>query len=392
MAITMQGNWTVQVRSRDAAYAQRFVIEGAEVGNGVHDGIVGRRLYVSGAHWTLQVQHRPTRQAWRDSALRFGLPGVDAGLLQVEIGANDGGLDDAYDDLVIECSLPVSRCEHVVYGEVTAHDGATPFNPRRDDYLVIDAPVDTQALCARYPALEAVIAKLYPQRRRSPAGLPADLSPLVLPNGLPSASVGLRFESRHDDADRCGADQDAAVRMLQASVGRVPFQAHAMEAGASILTRVELGAIAHLRDQLMRQPCDPVPAASVQLRFERYHRSASESAGGAYRGTGLREQLGQAMTDSLGRYLFRFRQRRSDASPDLLVQVARVCAEPSFETAPYDRVANLRRIDLCVPNRACAAPARLQRVPAPAAEGLFTGVAAPEKRAAEAALSRRRCS
>lgn len=386
MAITMQGSWTVRVRARDAAYAQRVVIDGADVGNGVHDGIVGRRLHVTGAHWTLRVQHRPTREAWRESQLRLGLPSVESGLLRVEIGSNDGGLDDAYDDLVLDCSLPIARCEHVVYGEVTAHDAASPFNPRRDDYLVLDAPVDVAAVCARYPALEGVIGKLYPQRWRTTAGLHGDLTPLVLPSGLPAASVGLRFESRLDDADRCGADQETAVRMLQASVGRVPFQAHAMEAGATILTHAEFGAIAHLRDRLLRQPCDTVPAASLMLRFERYHRSASEAAGGAYRGTGLREQLGYAITDGQGRYLFRFRQPRGDVSPDLLVQASAQGCAPCFETAPYDRVANLRRIDLCVPREACAAPARHQRL---------QPVLPPEreeKRAAEAALCRRRCS
>lgn len=389
MAITMQGNWTIRVRARDAAFAQRIVVAGADAGNGVYDGIVGQRLYVTGAHWTLQVQHRPTRQAWRDSTLRLGLPSAESGLLRVDIGSNDGGLDDAYDDLLLECSLPISRCEHVVYGEVTAHDGTSPFNPRRDDCLVIDAPVDVWAVCARYPALEAVLAKLYPQRTLARGALATDLSPLVLPNGLPAASVGLRFESQLDDADHCGADQEAAVRMLHASVGRVPFQVQAMEAGASILTRVELGAIAQLRDQLMRQPCDAVPALSVGLRFERYHPSASEAAGGAYRGTGLREQLGQAMTDGQGRYLFRFRQPRGGVPPDLVVQVAAAGCAPCFETAPYGRVANLRRIDLCVPRSACAATEqRLRPQPMPAAVGLVP----QEKRAAEAALLRRRCS
>jgi hypothetical protein len=388
MAITLQGNWTVHVRARDAAYAQRIVIEGSEACDGVHDGIVGRRLYVKGAHWCLRVQHRPTGQGWRDSMLRLGLPRVESGLLRVEIGSNDGGLDDDYDDLVLECSLPISRCEHVVYGEVTAHDGATPFNPRRDDCLVIDAPVDARAVCASYPALEAVLTKLYPQR-----GLPrvpsADLTPLVLPNGLPGASVGLRFESRQDDADRCEADQDTAVAMLQASVGRVPLQSQAMEAGASILTRVELGAIAQLRDRLVRETCHAKPAGPALLRFERYHRSPSEAAGGAYRGTGLRELLGQAMSDGHGRYLFRFRQPGGGTPPDLVIQVAGAGCVPCFETAPYERVANLRRIDLCVPHAACALPersARPQAMPTPA------GLVPQEKRAAEAALSRRRCS
>ena len=38
MAITMQGNWTVSVKSKDAAFPQRFLISGAVSGNGTYDG------------------------------------------------------------------------------------------------------------------------------------------------------------------------------------------------------------------------------------------------------------------------------------------------------------------------------------------------------------------
>ena len=38
MAITMQGSWTVSVKSKSAAFNQRFVISGATSGNGVHAG------------------------------------------------------------------------------------------------------------------------------------------------------------------------------------------------------------------------------------------------------------------------------------------------------------------------------------------------------------------
>ena len=60
MAITMQGSWTLRVKSRNAAYAQRFIVSGAASGNGVHDGSVGTKVVVTGAQWSLQVQHQPT--------------------------------------------------------------------------------------------------------------------------------------------------------------------------------------------------------------------------------------------------------------------------------------------------------------------------------------------
>lgn len=394
MAITMQGSWTVRVRSRNAACAQRLVVEGAELGNGPHDGIVGGRVQVKGAHWTLQVQHRAPRQGWRDSKLRLGVPGVEGGLLRVSIASNDGGLDDDYDDLVLECSLPVSRGEQVVYGEVTSHDGSTPFNPRRDDYLVVDAPVDVRGLCARHPGLTSVIAKLYPQRLSAPAGASVELSPMVIPNGTGGITVGLLFESRPVGADMAQLDDESAAAALQSSVSRVPFPTYAMKAGAQALTHAELEAVAALQDQAIRQPQDVRPEPGLALRFQRYHRNAAEIVGEPYRGTGLREELGVAVTDEQGRYLFRFCRREAEVHPDLIVQVSAVGRPPCFESAPYDRVANLRRIDLCVPRDACSAPARLSRLPTfAAAAGNGVHVAGThEKRAAEAALSGRRCS
>lgn len=356
MGIAMQGNWTVRVRSRNAAYAQRFVIDGAQVGNGVHDGIVGRGVIVKGAHWTLQVQHRPTRQAWRNSRQRLGLPAIDQGRLRVSITSNDGGLDDDYDDLVIECSLPVRRDEQVVYGEVCSHAGSSPFNPHRDDYLVIDAPVDVRSLCARYPALASVVAKLYPQRMSAPAGAFVDLTPMVIPSRLAGVPVGLVFESRPlPDADVARMAEEAAVAALEASVSRVPFRAFAMKAGAEALCRAELEGMAMLQKEVIHQTCDATPEPGLVLRFQRYHRSAAEIVGEPYRGSGLREELGMAVTDEQGRYLFRFRRRETDVHPDLIVQVSAMGRPPCFESAPYDRVANLRRIDVRVPRDACRA-------------------------------------
>ena len=55
MAITMQGNWTLRVKGRNAAFAQRFVVSGAITGNGTYDGVVGNAVFVTGAQWTVNV-------------------------------------------------------------------------------------------------------------------------------------------------------------------------------------------------------------------------------------------------------------------------------------------------------------------------------------------------
>ena len=40
MAISIRGSWTVSVKSKNAAFAQRFIIEGADSGDGTYAGEV----------------------------------------------------------------------------------------------------------------------------------------------------------------------------------------------------------------------------------------------------------------------------------------------------------------------------------------------------------------
>jgi hypothetical protein len=387
MAITMQGSWTLRVKSRNAAYAQRFIVSGAATGNGVHEGTVGTTVVVTGSQWSLQVQHQPTRQAWQDSAQRIGLPTVADGLLRVEITSNDGGLDDHFDDLVIGGSLPVSQADHVVYGNVKTYTGACLFNPGRDDYLVVDPPFDLVAVCTRCPQLLKVVEKLYPERLRARLDAPPEFTPLVIPSGLPNVAVGLVFESRSLSMAEIDAmaSQDDAVEALQTTVKRVPFKAEPMLAGIARLAQAELAAIANIRDMAVRQRYQVEPAPGLLLRLQRYTRSGAERHDGApYTGTGLREHLGQAMTDEQGNYLFRF-QHVAEQRPDLIVQVLGTGLRVRFESAPYDNVANLRRIDLCVP----ATRAQASRVASGAEEQLDDELGDQRKRAAEAALSRK---
>jgi hypothetical protein len=394
MAITMQGSWTLRVKTNLSAFAQRFIVSGATTGNGTYDGVVGNAVFVTGAQWSLTVQHRPSAQIWRDSAQRLGLPAVEGGLLRFDVASNDGGLDLDYDDLVLSCSLPASQADYVVYGNVKTYSGACLFNPGRDDYLVIDPPFDIAAICTRCPPLRKVIEKLYPERLRAPTDAIPDPTPLVIPSGLPNVAVGLLFQSCElpmGDFDGIGK-QAEAVEALRTTIKRVPFKPSPLKAGVTQLAHSELEAIANIRDTAIRLRYQVEPAPGLLLRFQRYGRTASDLLDGPYIGAGPRQHLGQAVTDEQGNYLFHFRQASGGAAvgdvpatlqrPDLIVQVLGAGLRVRFETAPYDNIANLRRIDICVPSvpehtgRACLVD-RADRS------------CAQRKRAAEAALSRK---
>jgi hypothetical protein len=102
-------------------------------------------------------------------------------------------------------------------------------------------------------------------------------------------------------------------------------------------------------------------APGLLLRVQEYQPGTAELAGGPYAGEGERHDLNLALTDDAGHYLCRFRSASGDSRPDIVVQVLGSGLAACHETAPYNRVANLQRIDLCVPLEsvmpACGAPA-----------------------------------
>ncbi|MBK1689414.1 hypothetical protein [Rubrivivax gelatinosus] len=357
MAIIMHGSWTLRVGAHDSKLTQRFVVSGADTGNGSHEAAAGTAVFVSGRQWSLRLQHRPEGQAWQDSPARIGFPWLEAGLLRMEVRTDT----PAADALVLGCSLPASSEDTLIYGTARGYAGANLFNPARDDLIVIDPPVAVHELCRRFPALYPVIEKLHPERlRRFPQpAADAELTPLVLPTGLPAQAQGLLLHSqpapaalaalaRADDLDRAQAQ---AVAALGTTVQRCT-EAGTLSAGLGRLRRAELDALAELRDAGLRPGCEARPAAGLLLRVQRYERSAVENLGGPYGGTGRRETLGFAITDEQGHYLFRLSREHGAGAgrPDLIVQSLCNGLTPTWESAPYSQVANVQRLDLCIPN------------------------------------------
>jgi len=379
MAITMQGSWTITVKSKNAAFAQRFVISGAAINNGPHNGTPGNTVFVTGAQWSVNIQSQAPGQPWFDSAQRITFPTVSAGLLKFDILSNDTGADLDYDDLILTCSMPLSDSEFVIYGHAKTYSGFCRFNPCYPWYYVIDSYTSLlQAL--EVPDLRRVIQKLYPERiPRRPGPIPdppPDFKPLVIPTGVSTENTGLVFRSQRGGVSPqtgattgkdAGKMEAAAVAELKGTAHPVAFDGTPTAAGIAALDRSDLLALARISDKLKFFPtCHVAAAPGLLLGFQEYDRTTLEKLGNPYTGTGPRQSLGLAATDELGNYIFRFSQSHADLAqeasdvapgesvavqlfPDVIVQALGTGFSVDYESAPYYNIPNLYRIDLCLP-------------------------------------------
>lgn len=381
MAITMQGAWTVAVKTKSASFAQRFVVSRPGNPDIIVNGVVGNSVFISAPQWSINVQSQSgAGQPWIDSAQRISFPSVSAGLLHFDINSDDSGGDKDYNDLVLTCSMPVSASEFVVYGKAQTYSGFCRWNPCYPWYYVIETQAQLVTALAN-PDLRKIITKLYPERvpkRPGPTPDPGPLfTPLLLPKAAPVANQGLVFRSAgtrsmtpegeiqtENDARKFN---EAAVEQLKGTASLVSFDGSPVSAGASLLDRSDILTLAKISDiSKIRLFCDVEPAPGLLLNFQEYDRTDSEKAGGSYTGTGTRENLGMAATDELGNYIFHFSRSLADLAdetldvaageslatqifPDVIVQALGSSLEVDFETAPYYNIPNLMRIDLCMP-------------------------------------------
>jgi hypothetical protein len=159
-----------------------------------------------------------------------------------------------------------------------------------------------------------------------------------------------------------------AVAQLQGTAHPIVLDAAPLEAGLTLLDRSEPLMIATLADKFDRIfACDSEAAPGLLLKFQEYDRTKSEKHGGAYAGTGSRLDLGMAITDEMGNYIFHFRRSFADLfsefadiapgesfvvelRPDVIVQALGNGLVVEYESAPYFNIPHLKRIDLCLPH------------------------------------------
>ena len=162
MIISIQGNWKVTVKSKSAAYPQRFVVQGATSGNGVHPGVPGTFVNVTGSQWSIAIQNDPGT-GWQTSATKLMFPHQTGGNYEFDIKSNDAGSDADFNDLILTCSTPANINDFIVYGNVTLYSRDCIFNPcRRFPYVIDTYPGLAKAL--KNPLLRQWIEKNYPER------------------------------------------------------------------------------------------------------------------------------------------------------------------------------------------------------------------------------------
>jgi len=113
MPIQIQGNWTITVQVKNPlALPQRFIITGAQTGNGTYNGFVGATpVFVTGNNWTLNIQANEDYELngqWINSTIRPGqiqTIGTNRVLL---IESEDLIQDNSFDDLVLRLTQPIA--------------------------------------------------------------------------------------------------------------------------------------------------------------------------------------------------------------------------------------------------------------------------------------------
>ena len=366
MAITMQGAWTISVKSKNASFPQRFLIQGSDSADGIYPGEPGSpAVNVTGAQWSITIQHNPDGPvSWLPSAERVTNPVLSGSQLTFDIQSNDSGGDHDYNDLVLSCSTAANDSEFVLYGNVRTYEGFC-FNPCfRFPWLVIDTAQHLRELL-KYPAVSKVIEALYPERvkiirRPLPEPDPAPFRPIMIPLSAFTEESGAIFENIQPNAPAAAATSMKSITAYAR-----------LSLGAGVFDRVSphVRDLAKLLDRI-RFHCSVKDQPGLLLRFLEYDRTADELAGGAYSGDGDRQVLGLTVTDEQGNYIFRFTRTLADIAeevsdvpsggvlanelrPDILVQVVNGTTV-LFETGLHTNIPNLKRIPVHPRSRAAA--------------------------------------
>lgn len=375
MLISMHGNWTISVKSKEAAFPQRFVISGAGTGNGTHDVTATTPpVAVTGTQWSLAILNDPGN-GFRLSDTRIKFPSIIGSNFVFDIESNDAGSDKDFNDLVLTCTSPASVSDYMLYGNVTLYSDFCIINPCNRRYVVIDTYKKfLEAL--KIDQLKTAIEVLYPERippvNPNPPDPPPFFTPIMINLAddmqLPPKTAGV---FRRVMMEQAATGKKAAAREQADALTNFSLEktvAVSPKTGLAAAAGINRSGLASISDNL-RLRCSTTPGVNLTLNFSEYDRNAAEMSGAAYTGTGNRSSLGYAITDMNGNYIFRFTQSFSElvnevdadvasgenvvvqARPDIIVAVAD-SLHPStvlFETAPYFNVPQLKRINLCLP-------------------------------------------
>lgn len=384
MYITMQGNWTVTVKSKSAAFDQRFVIRGATSGNGVHAGTQENSVNVTGNQWAIAVQNDPG-SGFQLSDSKITFPRKVGNRYQFDIQTNDAGGDQDFNDLILTCSTPATIFDYILYGNVTLYSGKCFINPCWQFPIVIDTYEGLLA-ALKNPKIKDLIVEKYPERipdlvgpePPNPQPDPTYFRPIVLEHGESKATSKTRHFFEVKETGVSAGNKGKTKKSINTENIEL-IKSEAYQRGFDKPRLTDQALVKDISDLLLWH-CHKEPARHISLTFEEYDPTFSELNGGAYVGNGNRELLGDTITDRHGNYIFRFKRFRffppfgttpettfttapdwsfnNDLvaqpfyfdNPDIIVKVnAGSPLEVVYESAPYYDIPHLKRINLCFP-------------------------------------------
>jgi hypothetical protein len=377
MAILMHGNWDISVAQKEAGRAQRFLVSGALSGNGAHEGVVGASVVqVRGSSWSLIIQSLADG-VWQSSVDKLQFTSANCSYFRIasDDGGGGGVSDMDFNDLVLQCTAVATNgaTDYFVYGHVSTYDGICFMNPCWRDWLVIDSRFKLME-ALKYPILHDYITKYYPYAALElavkppiPMPDPPPFSPMVLPlqgdTLLPNKQATLFKSVQYDLISQTGRGIDPEL------LGEtfMPVKSFTL---ANTVAKFDVSkiAIGSLIDKF-RFRCSTDNYGSGILRFIEYDRTGAEMAGGAYTGTGGRQVMGQAITDSFGNYLFRFSRSEfqnidelttdvaagesffAQVKPDIIVQIINPLntSQVLYETPLNANISTCKRLNICIP-------------------------------------------
>ncbi len=383
MIISMQGNWEVAVKSKNASYQHRFIIQGAASGNGSHNGTTGTSINVTGDQWTIAIQNKP-HSGWQLSDTQIKFPKQIGGNYEFEIWSNDAGSDEDFNDLILTCSTPVNINDFILYGNVKLYSGRCIFNPcRKFPFIIETYPGLKKAL--KNPLIKDWVRKYYPER------IPQENEDLNPPNPEPyfkpvvfdlsgeamqpkSTLNYVRSKNPKEKEDQEKEEKNNGKNAKESLSEMAASNFQLLSSSTKPATLERISALSEDRIKLatdiggLFHACSTEAGSNLTLTFEEYDRTAGELSGGAYTGTGNRQLLGDTITDMHGNYIFRFSfdmtfPGLADSSdiapgedvntvmfPDVIVKIVDYSPhEVRYESAPYYNISNLKRIDLCLP-------------------------------------------
>ncbi len=378
MTIAMQGLWTVSVVGKNAAWPQRFKIEGSTNGvDGEYDE-TSPAFTITGPQWGITIEHNPPgAEGWTQSRHRLSNFRKSGGQFLFDIQTDDSGNanDEDFNDLILNCSMALSSSEYVVYGKLKSYSGTCLFNPCFPyPYYVIDYPWQLKELL-KYEPTRKIIEKLYPERikefeKKPPIPLPdpVPFRPLMIPSGLTEKQelnvlqtdkplpIDLKQTSRKAAGNESLESQRSAYSLSATS-----------SASNTFLQRDDYLMLGQLYDSFQLRPCKVSPVSQTLLRFTEYDRTTAEKLGEPYQGEGNKHTLGQTATDEFGNYIFRFaldgqqlvdevsdfaegEDLLTEIRPDIIIELMETLPDGVlYETAPYFNIPNVKRINLCLP-------------------------------------------